>query len=206
MRRAGRGQPGRSCAPTRSIAYPAHLIPHETSTIADTSLLYRFGKPTCRAITASLHPLRPAGRRLWWSRILGSVGRFCALSTAAWCSGSGYSSGWLHLGPGDDRAEDQQRFDVTRHRAARGVGSASREEFPPQQNGARLIVFHVDSGQLTDSALTQAIQDSIAAVRQVPYVYRRSRPDGESCGRSDQRRQPDGTISRSRHQHGGTHH
>jgi hypothetical protein len=34
------------------------------------------------------------------------------------------------------------------------------ERFPPQQNGSTPIVFHVDTGQVSDSKNKQAIEDS----------------------------------------------
>jgi uncharacterized membrane protein YdfJ with MMPL/SSD domain len=44
------------------------------------------------------------------------------------------------------------------------------EHFPPQQNGSSPIVFHVDSGQVTDSTSKQAIEDSHQAIVKLPHV------------------------------------
>jgi uncharacterized membrane protein YdfJ with MMPL/SSD domain len=49
------------------------------------------------------------------------------------------------------------------------------QEFPPQQNGASPIVFHVSSGTLTSATDEKAIQQSVAAIVKVPHVY--SAPD-----------------------------
>ena len=108
------------------------------------------------------------------SRILGSVGRFCAqhrgLVLGIWLIlAAGFILALATIGP---KTNNDLTLPGTGSQAASDLLA---EEFPPQQNGASPIVFHVDSGQLTDSALTQAIQDSIAAVRQVPHVY--SAPD-----------------------------
>jgi len=44
------------------------------------------------------------------------------------------------------------------------------ERFPPQQNGSSPIVFHVDTGQVTDSTNKQAIEDSRQAIVKLPHV------------------------------------
>jgi uncharacterized membrane protein YdfJ with MMPL/SSD domain len=44
------------------------------------------------------------------------------------------------------------------------------ERFPPQQNGSSPIVFHVDTGQVTDSTNKQAIEDSHQAIVKLPHV------------------------------------
>ena len=46
-----------------------------------------------------------------------------------------------------------------------------REEFPPQQNGASPIVFHVESGKLTDPANKKAIEQTLAAIEAMPETY-----------------------------------
>ncbi len=46
-----------------------------------------------------------------------------------------------------------------------------REEFPPQQNGASPIVFHVESGKLTDPANKKAIEDVLTAIEAMPETY-----------------------------------
>ena len=46
-----------------------------------------------------------------------------------------------------------------------------RKEFPPQQNGASPIVFHVESGKLTDPANKKAIEDTIEAIEALPQTY-----------------------------------
>jgi uncharacterized membrane protein YdfJ with MMPL/SSD domain len=50
------------------------------------------------------------------------------------------------------------------------------QEFPPQQNGASPIVFHVSSGTLTGATDQQAIQQSVAAIGKVPHVYSAADP------------------------------
>jgi uncharacterized membrane protein YdfJ with MMPL/SSD domain len=44
------------------------------------------------------------------------------------------------------------------------------ERFPPQQNGSSPIVFHVGTGQVTDSNAKQAIEASHKAILAVPHV------------------------------------
>src|SRR5262245_51218032 len=44
------------------------------------------------------------------------------------------------------------------------------EDFPPQQNGSSPLVFHVTSGQVTDSKAKQAIEESHQAIVKLPYV------------------------------------
>ena len=46
-----------------------------------------------------------------------------------------------------------------------------REEFPPQQNGVSPLVFHVESGKLTDPARKKAIEDAIKAIEAMPETY-----------------------------------
>ncbi len=46
-----------------------------------------------------------------------------------------------------------------------------REEFPPQQNGASPIVFHVKSGKLTDPANKKAVEDVLKAIEKIPETY-----------------------------------
>ena len=50
------------------------------------------------------------------------------------------------------------------------------EEFPPQQNGANPIVFHVEQGSLTDEANQQAVKASIQAIRSQPHVHSVTNP------------------------------
>jgi uncharacterized membrane protein YdfJ with MMPL/SSD domain len=45
------------------------------------------------------------------------------------------------------------------------------ERFPPQQNGANPIVFHVEHGKLTDQDNKQAIKDTVKGLRAAPHVY-----------------------------------
>ena len=42
--------------------------------------------------------------------------------------------------------------------------------FPPQQNGSNPLVFHTDSGKVTDAKPKQAIEASYAAVSKLPHV------------------------------------
>ncbi len=49
-------------------------------------------------------------------------------------------------------------------------------KFPPQQNGSNPIVFHVNSGKLTDSANKQAIEDSYKQLKKLPIVYSATDP------------------------------
>ena len=46
-----------------------------------------------------------------------------------------------------------------------------REEFPPQQNGASPLVFHVESGKLTDPANKKAIEDVLKTIEDMPETY-----------------------------------
>lgn len=46
-----------------------------------------------------------------------------------------------------------------------------RKEFPPQQNGASPLVFHVESGKLTDPANKKAIEDVLKAIEDMPETY-----------------------------------
>ena len=53
-----------------------------------------------------------------------------------------------------------------------GTGSQDAKDllqhrFPPQQNGANPIVFHISSGKLTDQKYKTAIQDSMKAIKRV---------------------------------------
>jgi uncharacterized membrane protein YdfJ with MMPL/SSD domain len=45
------------------------------------------------------------------------------------------------------------------------------ERFPPQQNGANPIVFHVEHGKLTDQDNKQAIKDAVQGLRAAQHVY-----------------------------------
>jgi uncharacterized membrane protein YdfJ with MMPL/SSD domain len=49
-------------------------------------------------------------------------------------------------------------------------------EFPPQQNGANPIIFHVRKGKVTDSANKTAITDSYKAIKKIPYVSSATSP------------------------------
>jgi uncharacterized membrane protein YdfJ with MMPL/SSD domain len=53
-------------------------------------------------------------------------------------------------------------------------------EFPPQQNGASPIVFHVDDGAVTDDANAAAIQQSVKAILAIPEVYSAPDPTAQS--------------------------
>ena len=46
-----------------------------------------------------------------------------------------------------------------------------RHEFPPQQNGASPIVFHVGNGKLSDPANKQAIEQALTSIKAMPEVY-----------------------------------
>src|SRR5215208_2206820 len=50
------------------------------------------------------------------------------------------------------------------------------ERFPPQQNGSSPIVFHVDTGRVTDSTNKQAIEDSHQAIVKLPHVASATEP------------------------------
>ena len=50
------------------------------------------------------------------------------------------------------------------------------ERFPPQQNGANPIVFHVEHGKLTDQDNKQAIQDAVKGLRGAQHVYSVTNP------------------------------
>ena len=53
------------------------------------------------------------------------------------------------------------------------------ERFPPQQNGSSPVVFHVETGQVTDSKNKQAIEDSHKAIVAVPHVANATDPFGQ---------------------------
>ena len=44
-------------------------------------------------------------------------------------------------------------------------------EFPPQQNGASPLVFHVESGKLTDPANKQAVEKALKVIEAMPETY-----------------------------------
>jgi uncharacterized membrane protein YdfJ with MMPL/SSD domain len=54
------------------------------------------------------------------------------------------------------------------------------ERFPPQQNGTNPIVFHVDSGKLTDEANKSAVTSSVKAMREEPHVHSVTNPLSDS--------------------------
>jgi uncharacterized membrane protein YdfJ with MMPL/SSD domain len=59
------------------------------------------------------------------------------------------------------------------------------DRFPPQQNGANPIVFHVESGRLTDKANADAVTSSVKALRGSPHVHSVTNPvssDGKTAG------------------------
>src|SRR5215213_5385819 len=59
------------------------------------------------------------------------------------------------------------------------------DRFPPQQNGANPIVFHVDSGKLTDDANKTAVTSAVKAMRKAPHVYSVTNPvssNGQTAG------------------------
>ena len=45
------------------------------------------------------------------------------------------------------------------------------ERFPPQQNGANPIVFHVEDGKLTDPDNQQAVKSAVKDLRSAPHVH-----------------------------------
>jgi uncharacterized membrane protein YdfJ with MMPL/SSD domain len=49
-------------------------------------------------------------------------------------------------------------------------------KFPPQQNGQNPIVFHTDTGKVTDSRNKQAIQESYKRMKALPDVFSSSSP------------------------------
>ena len=53
------------------------------------------------------------------------------------------------------------------------------DRFPPQQNGSNPIVFHVDSGKLTSSANTKAINQAAKAIQGMPDVVSAPSPVGD---------------------------
>ncbi|HEY2878698.1 MMPL family transporter [Nocardioides sp.] len=60
-----------------------------------------------------------------------------------------------------------------------------QDKFPPQQNGANPIVFDITSGKLTDQQYTQAINDSVKAIKKQPHVYSVTNPlssSGQTAG------------------------
>jgi uncharacterized membrane protein YdfJ with MMPL/SSD domain len=59
------------------------------------------------------------------------------------------------------------------------------ERFPPQQNGTNPIVFHVESGKLTDQASSDAVTSAVKALRSAPHVHSVTNPissDGKTAG------------------------
>jgi putative drug exporter of the RND superfamily len=69
------------------------------------------------------------------------------------------------------------------------------ERFPPQQNGSSPIVFHVDTGQVTNSKNQQAIEDSHQAIVKLPHVA--SATDPFSQHGASQNSKDKGTASAS---------
>jgi uncharacterized membrane protein YdfJ with MMPL/SSD domain len=60
-----------------------------------------------------------------------------------------------------------------------------QDRFPPQQNGANPIVFHVSKGKLTDQANKKAINQSVKAISKVHHVYSVTNPlssSGQTAG------------------------
>jgi uncharacterized membrane protein YdfJ with MMPL/SSD domain len=62
-----------------------------------------------------------------------------------------------------------------------GTGSQEMKDlledrFPPQQNGSNPIVFHVESGKLTEKANKDAITASVKLIRKAPHVYSVTNP------------------------------
>ncbi len=53
------------------------------------------------------------------------------------------------------------------------------ERFPPQQNGSNPIVFHVDSGKLSDADNTKAINQAAKAIQGMPDVVSAPSPFGD---------------------------
>jgi uncharacterized membrane protein YdfJ with MMPL/SSD domain len=45
------------------------------------------------------------------------------------------------------------------------------ERFPPQQNGANPIVFHIEDGKLTDQDNKQAVKAAVKGLKDAPHVY-----------------------------------
>jgi uncharacterized membrane protein YdfJ with MMPL/SSD domain len=59
------------------------------------------------------------------------------------------------------------------------------KRFPPQQNGTNPIVFHVDSGKLTDQANKAAVKSSVSALKKSAHVASVTNPvssDGQTAG------------------------
>ena len=109
------------------------------------------------------------------SRLLGALGQSCADHhrgvLATWLLlAAGLIVALVTLGP-----ETNNDFSLpgTDSQAATDLLGT---EFPPEQNGASPIVFHVDSGKLTNSTDTDAIQQSVAAIRRFPHVFSASDP------------------------------
>ena len=60
-----------------------------------------------------------------------------------------------------------------------------QDKFPPQQNGANPIVYHVTSGKLTDSANQKAINQAVKAISKVHHVASVTNPlssSGQTAG------------------------
>src|SRR3954447_9311007 len=78
-----------------------------------------------------------------------------------------------------------------------GTGSQEAKDllqnrFPPQQNGANPIVFHITSGKLTDQRYKQAIHDSVLAIKNEPHVHSVTNPlssGGQTAGLLSQDKQ-----------------
>ncbi len=111
--------------------------------------------------------------------VMGRLGRFCAgrapVVLSVWGLLVALALGILGVF-GSDTNNDLS-LPGTGSQAATDLLAA---EFPPQQNGASPIVFHVDDGAITDDANAAAIQQSVAAILAIPEVYSAPDPTAQS--------------------------
>ena len=101
----------------------------------------------------------------------------------AWCARHGLVviAIWVLVGTGVGVAVATFGAQTSNDLALPGTGSQDakdllEERFPPQQNGANPIVFHVSTGALTDTANQRALTDAIAEIEGQPHVYSVTNP------------------------------
>jgi uncharacterized membrane protein YdfJ with MMPL/SSD domain len=108
------------------------------------------------------------------SSLLGRIGGFCArhkwLVVAVWLVAVAVHL--LTLRAFGETTSNDFSLPGTQSQQATDLLAA---QFPPQQNGASPIVFHVERGRLTDDAYKSAVSSSVKAITALPEVY--SAPD-----------------------------
>ncbi len=109
------------------------------------------------------------------SSVLGRVGAFCArhkwLVVALWLLA--VATHLVTLRAFGETTTNNFSLPGTQSQQATDLLAA---EFPPQQNGASPIVFHITNGQLTDDPYSQAVSQSVTAILALPDVDSASDP------------------------------